>query len=63
MCYQIRGLINYLIFTDSYALEDERGVMPEVEFVFDLELAPDFKPVNADGEVESFMLVPINKVR
>ena len=46
----------------SYCLEDERGVMPECEFVFDLELPQDFKPVNADGEVESFQLLPINKV-
>ena len=37
--------------------------MPEVEFVFDIELEPDFKPVNKDGSVESFELVSIPKVR
>ena len=36
--------------------------MPECEFVFDLELPQDFKPVNADGEVESFELLSISKV-
>jgi hypothetical protein len=46
----------------SYCLEDERGVMPEVEFIFDLELPFDFKPVNADGEVEGFQLLPVSKV-
>jgi hypothetical protein len=28
----------------------------------DLEVPDDFKPVNADGEAESFQLVPIEKV-
>ncbi|KAL8612521.1 hypothetical protein ACOMHN_053775 [Nucella lapillus] len=49
--------------TVSYCLEDERGVMPECEFIFDMELPQDFEPVNADGEVESFELVSISKVK
>lgn len=47
----------------SYCYDDKRGVMPEVEFIFDLQLPPDFVPVNADGEVESFQLLPIQKVK
>ncbi|XP_076448357.1 uncharacterized protein LOC143285055 [Babylonia areolata] len=49
--------------TISYVAEDERGVMPECEFIFDLELPQDFEPVNSDGEVESFELVSINRVK
>ncbi|KAK7102106.1 hypothetical protein V1264_020378 [Littorina saxatilis] len=49
--------------TVSYCLEDERGVMPECEFIFDLELPQDFKPVCSDGEVDSFQLLPLSKVK
>lgn len=42
--------------------ESERGLSPNTEFVYDLEIPPDFIPENQDGEVESFHLVPI-KVR
>ena len=46
----------------SYCLEDERGVMPEVEFVFDLCVPASFTPKNADGEVAAFSLVSIEQV-
>ncbi|KAK3103720.1 hypothetical protein FSP39_021319 [Pinctada imbricata] len=49
--------------TVSYIFEDERGVFPEIEFVFDLLLPEDFKPVCSDGEVQGFQLVPISKVK
>jgi hypothetical protein len=42
--------------------EDERGVNPEVEFIFDLKLPEDFVPVNADGEVQGFKLYPVSEV-
>ena len=42
--------------------EDERGIFPECQFVFDLEVPEDFVPVNADGEVQSFQLLPIQEV-
>ncbi|KAK7499465.1 hypothetical protein BaRGS_00009117 [Batillaria attramentaria] len=47
----------------SYCYEDERGVLPEVEFIFDLELPRDFQPVNADSEMEKFELLPILEVK
>ena len=47
----------------SYFYEDERGLFPEVQFVFDLEVPEDFTPENADREVESFQLYPIEDVR
>ncbi|KYB25360.1 Uncharacterized protein YJR142W-like Protein [Tribolium castaneum] len=42
----------------SFFFESERGLFPNTEFVFDLELPLDFIPENADGEVETFELLP-----
>lgn len=41
-----------------FFFESERGLFPNTEFVFDLELPLDFIPENADGEVETFELLP-----
>ena len=40
-----------------FFFESERGIFPQTEFVFDLELPIDFKPENNDGEVDEFTLV------
>ncbi|XP_015171391.1 PREDICTED: uncharacterized protein YJR142W [Polistes dominula] len=45
----------------SLFFESERGLFPNTEFVFDLELPPDFIPSNSDGEVETFELLPVNE--
>lgn len=45
-----------------FFFESERGLFPNTEFVFDLELPCDFIPKNNDGEVEMFELLPA-KVR
>ncbi|KAL2722395.1 uncharacterized protein YJR142W-like [Vespa mandarinia] len=45
----------------SLFFESERGLFPNTEFVFDLELPPDFVPSNSDGEVETFELLPVNE--
>lgn len=45
----------YLCF--SFFYESERGLFPDTEFVFDLELPPDFVPCNQDNEVEKFELL------
>ncbi|XP_023019014.1 uncharacterized protein [Leptinotarsa decemlineata] len=45
----------------SFFFESERGLFPNTEFVFDLELPADFVPENADGEVEAFELVPAHQ--
>ncbi|KAG7520335.1 nudix hydrolase 20, chloroplastic-like [Solea senegalensis] len=50
------------VSTVSYTYEDEEGVFPECQFVFDLELPRDFKPRIGDGEVQDFYLLPIDKV-
>ncbi|KAJ4439714.1 hypothetical protein ANN_07842 [Periplaneta americana] len=42
----------------SFFFESERGLFPNTEFVFDLELPADFIPNNSDGEVETFELLP-----
>ncbi|KAI5610411.1 hypothetical protein C0J50_5234 [Silurus asotus] len=49
--------------TISYTYEDDEGVFPECQFVFDLELPIDFKPQIGDGEVQEFYFYPIDKVK
>uniref|UniRef100_A0A3Q0RKP4 Thiamin pyrophosphokinase 2 n=1 Tax=Amphilophus citrinellus TaxID=61819 RepID=A0A3Q0RKP4_AMPCI len=51
------------VATVSYTYEDEEGVFAESQFVFDLELPPEFKPRIGDGEVHEFYLLPIDKVK
>jgi len=46
----------------SYFYEDERGLSPECQFVYDLQVPDEFKPVNADGEVGSFQRVSIEEM-
>ncbi|CAH2107472.1 unnamed protein product [Euphydryas editha] len=41
----------------SFYFESERGLFPNTEYVYDLELPLDFVPKNADGEVETFELL------
>lgn len=49
--------------TVSYTYEDEEGVFPESQFVFDLELPREFRPRIGDGEVQDFYLLPIDEVK
>jgi len=46
----------------SYRCERDEGLRDDVLFCFDLALPADFRPVNADGEVESFDLWPMQRV-
>ena len=48
--------------TVSFFHESERGIHPNTEFVFDLELPEDFTPDNNDGEVSGWELVPVDQV-
>ncbi|XP_015603255.1 uncharacterized protein YJR142W [Cephus cinctus] len=45
----------------SLFFESERGLFPNTEFVYDLELPPEFVPSNSDGEVETFELLPVSE--
>uniref|UniRef100_A0A182SJX4 Nudix hydrolase domain-containing protein n=1 Tax=Anopheles maculatus TaxID=74869 RepID=A0A182SJX4_9DIPT len=45
----------------SFFFESERGLFPNTEFVYDLELPEDFVPDNSDGEVQNFQLLPANE--
>lgn len=42
----------------SYLYEEETGVKPDQQLCWDLELPDGFVPENADGEIESFALLP-----
>ena len=46
----------------TYCQETAEGLKPDVMFVYDLELPPDFEPRNTDGEIESFELWPVERV-
>jgi hypothetical protein len=46
----------------TYNMADRTGIKTEAIFVFDLALAPGFVPVNRDGEVEDFRLLPVAEV-
>lgn len=50
--------------TISYFYESkERGLFPETQFVFDLELPTSYAPVPVDGEVSEFYCWPLDEVR
>ncbi|XP_029102201.1 thiamine pyrophosphokinase 2 isoform X1 [Scleropages formosus] len=49
--------------TVSYTYEDEDGVFPESQFVFDLKLPLEFRPQIGDGEVQDFYLWPLDQVK
>jgi len=46
----------------SYLHQSERGIHPLTEFVFDLELPPTFIPENQDGEVDEWILCPLDNI-
>lgn len=52
------GFVRFFILIFRFYFESERGLFPNTEFVFDLELPVDFAPVNNDGEVDEFELLP-----
>ena len=46
----------------SYNRVAQRGLRRDLLYCYDLELPEDFEPVNTDGEVEAFMLLPLEEV-
>ncbi|KAA5606686.1 DUF4743 domain-containing protein [Roseospira marina] len=46
----------------SYCVETALGLKPDTLFVFDLELPESIVPDNQDGEIQAFMLWPIERV-
>ncbi len=46
----------------TYCMRTDKGLKPDTLYCFDLELPPDFIPQGNDGEVESFELMPLQKV-
>lgn len=45
----------------SFYFESERGLFPNTEYIYDMELPLDFIPDNSDGEVQSFELLTISE--
>ena len=50
------------VSTVQCCYENERGLKPETIYCYDLELPGDFQPVGNDGEVDEFILMPIEQV-
>lgn len=46
----------------SYNRVADRGFRPDVLYCYDLEVPKDFQPINTDGEVEEFLLLPLTQV-
>jgi len=46
----------------SYLMENPAGLKADTLFLYDLEVGEDFVPRNTDGEVEHFMLWPLDQV-
>lgn len=42
----------------SYVMETPAGIRPDILYCFDLELSPEFKPENTDGETSTFERMP-----
>jgi hypothetical protein len=43
----------------TYCMETKSGIRDDVMFVYDLEVPAEFEPVNHDGEIEGFELLPL----
>lgn len=46
----------------TYCCETDKGLKPDTLFCYDLELPAQFQPVNTDGEVADFKLLPLPEV-
>ena len=46
----------------SYVMEDALGLKPDLMYCWDMELPPDFEPINTDGEIAEFRLLPAAEV-
>ncbi|MCU7906519.1 MAG: DUF4743 domain-containing protein [Candidatus Thiodiazotropha sp. (ex Epidulcina cf. delphinae)] len=46
----------------TYCKETPVGLKPDTIYCYDLELHGDFQPINSDGEVADFMLLPVMEV-
>ncbi len=46
----------------TYCRETDVGLKPDTLYCYDLEVPPDFEPVNSDGEVAEFTLLPVEEV-
>lgn len=46
----------------SYVMDDTLGLKPDLMYCWDLELPADFIPVNTDGEIAEFRLMPAEEV-
>ena len=46
----------------SYTAQTENGIRADTLYNYDLELPPDFRPHNRDGEVDEFLCLPLDEI-
>jgi len=46
----------------TYRMETRIGIRDDVMFVYDLEVPADFEPMNSDGEIAGFELMPLSSI-
>lgn len=67
-CFEEAGMMEDLarnarhVSTVTYNAASPRGLKPDVLYCYDLELPAGFRPVNTDGEVDEFLLLPLDEV-
>ncbi len=52
----------YPVGTIAYRTDRPEGLRHDILFNYDIRLPEDFRPINTDGEVDEFMLMPIDEV-
>ncbi|KAI0391996.1 NUDIX hydrolase domain-like protein [Xylariaceae sp. FL0594] len=57
------GMVTYIYITDERAGGESGQIYPETQWVYDVELPPDFRPQPNDGEVADFTLMTVDEVR
>jgi isopentenyldiphosphate isomerase len=67
-CFEEAGMADDLargarhVSTVRYNGVSPHGLKPDVLYCYDLALPADFRPVNTDGEVAEFLLLPVDEV-
>ena len=57
------GMVTYFYIRDYRTGGETRLLQPECQYVYDLEVPPDFVPKPSDDEVEGFELKPVDEVK
>ena len=57
------GVLTYMSYSQGQADKLEPVAVPDVVYVFDLEVGPDVTPIPEDGEVKEFYLMSVDEIQ